>query len=182
MLDEPTAMALTQSSGAYCHRARRASRCSGRSLADGSVVLIAGIGERGFSGDGADARLAGSTVLTGLPLTRIANFSTSRIRITTGPTVHLPTGQITRVAGSHRLWPGSRDQSYRQSDRTAFTRAVDQPRGAKLAFPWPRAERGRYALFISAPGSSSVRVLHPAEGLCGYSPATAELADTGERP
>jgi hypothetical protein len=177
-LDEPTAMALDPIERRLFIVERGRHRVVQVSLTDGSVAPVAGIGERGFSGDGADARLARFNRPDGVAfdhdrqLLYIADTDNHRVR-----RVHLPTGQITTVAGTGRLWPGSRDRSYlpiwQQSGRPATRVKLAFPRGLALSQDGTR-------LFISAPGSSSVRVLHPAESFMRVLAGDGKVADIGD--
>jgi DNA-binding beta-propeller fold protein YncE len=176
-LYEPTAMALDPVERRLFVVERAKHRVVQVGLADGSVAPVAGIGERGFSGDGMDARLArldrpdGVAFDVDRQLLYIADTDNHRVR-----RVHLPTGQITTVAGSGHRWPGSRHRSYLpiSADRLPATRA-------KLTFPRGLAlNHDGTQLFIAAAGSSTVRVLRPANDSMFVLAGNGKVADTGD--
>ncbi len=176
VLDEPTAMALDPVERRLFVVERGKHRVVQVGLVDGIVTPVAGIGERGFSGDGMDARLAKFNRPDGVAfdldrqLLYIADTDNHRVR-----RVHLPTGQITTVAGTGRLWPGSRVRSY------VPIWASGHATRAKLAFPRGLALNGDGTqVFIATPGSSTVRVLLPAKGSMDVLAGTGRLADAGD--
>ncbi|MGH2852708.1 MAG: hypothetical protein ACRDLF_00745 [Solirubrobacteraceae bacterium] len=175
-LDEPTALALDPVERRLFVVERGKHRVVQVGLADGRITPVAGVGERGFSGDGMDARLARFDRPDGLvfdqdrQLLYIADTDNHCVR-----RVHLPTGQITTVAGTGRFWPGGRARSY-------LPIWPDGPATkAKLAFPRGLAlSRDGTQVFIAAPGSSSVRVLQPAKDFMRVLAGNGKLADTGD--
>jgi DNA-binding beta-propeller fold protein YncE len=181
-LDEPTAMALDPVERRLFVIERSSHRVVQVGLSDGSIAVVAGIGERGFSGDGADARLARFNRPDGLAfdhdrqLLYIADTDNHCVR-----RVHLPTSQITTVAGTRRLWPGSRDRSYLPIWPNGLQQGGRPATRAKLAFPRGLAlSDDGTSLFISAPGSSSIRVLQPAKGFMRVLAGDGKVADTGD--
>jgi DNA-binding beta-propeller fold protein YncE len=175
-LDEPTALALDPVERRLFVVERGKHRVVQVDLADGRITPVAGVGERGFSGDGTDARLArlnrpdGIALDVDRQLLYIADTDNHRVR-----RMHLPTGQITTIAGTGRFWPGGRVRSYLP------TRPDGPAIKAKLAFPRGLAlSRDGTQVFIAAPGSSSIRVLHPAKDFMRVLAGNGKLADTGD--
>jgi DNA-binding beta-propeller fold protein YncE len=151
-------------------------------LDEGSVAPVAGFGEYGFSGDGMDARLArlnrpdGVALDVNHQLLYIADMENHRVR-----RVHLPTGQITTVAGTGRFWPGSRVRSHLPIWPDGIQQNGRPATKAKLAFPRGLALNGDGTqLFIAAAGSSTVRVLYPAAGWMRMLAGNGKVADTGD--
>jgi hypothetical protein len=183
VLGAPTAMALDPVERRLFVVERSKHRVVQVSLTDGSITPVAGFGQYGFSGDGMDARLARLNRPDGLAFDRdhqllyIADTENHRIR-----RVHLPTGQITTVAGTGRVWPGSRVRSYLSPVWADGIYGGGRPATkAKLAFPRGLAlNSDGTQLFIAAAGSSTIRILYPATGWMCVLAGNGKMADAGD--
>jgi hypothetical protein len=183
VLDAPTAMALDPVERRLFVVERSRHRVVQVRLTDGSATPVAGFGAYGFSGDGMDARLARLNRPDGIAfdvdhqLLYIADTDNHRIR-----RVHMPTGQITTVAGTGRLWPGSRVRSYLSPVWADGIYGGGRPATkAKLAFPRGLAlNSDGTRLFVAAAGSSTIRVLYPATGWMSVLAGNGKMADNGD--